>query len=352
MVGFSLPHHVEQDGGVSTRTNGGVAGRFRPLGRAVARRLRLLGWAFLLAVLGLAGLGLLAVILLALPLLALFPVGAWLLLATVWLVRRFADAHRWIIGSTLHDGRQLGYGSAAFDPGGLRLLRDGYKGVVKLPHTYPPWPSGSRWRQLRQLAGEPATWRDLTWLLVAGPAGFLVLLLIGVPPAVFVHYASLPLQYALVGPGQPVTAGPWAVDSQAVSFIGTPIGLVGLLLWWWIAPPVMRGYALLSQRLLGTAATTGLTTRIRGMLAPRSASVNPTAATPARRARLHTLTRRERDVLALIAEGRTNAAIAARLHITEKAVDKHVNSVFRKLELTRTAEDNRRVLAALTYLHD
>jgi DNA-binding NarL/FixJ family response regulator len=48
-------------------------------------------------------------------------------------------------------------------------------------------------------------------------------------------------------------------------------------------------------------------------------------------------------------QGPPNAAIAARLLITEKAVDKHINNGFRKLDLVVSAEDNRRVLAALAY---
>jgi DNA-binding NarL/FixJ family response regulator len=70
-----------------------------------------------------------------------------------------------------------------------------------------------------------------------------------------------------------------------------------------------------------------------------------------RRSRLDTLTEREREVLGLMAEGRTNAAIAAKLFVTEKAIGKHINNVFRKLELTESADDNRRVLAVLAYLH-
>nr|MDT0660789.1 response regulator transcription factor [Micromonospora sp. DSM 115978] len=70
-----------------------------------------------------------------------------------------------------------------------------------------------------------------------------------------------------------------------------------------------------------------------------------------RRRRLDTLTPREREVLALMAEGRTNAAIAAKLFVTEKAVGKHTNNVFRKLDLTASADDNRRVLAVLAYLN-
>ncbi|MEU0564800.1 LuxR C-terminal-related transcriptional regulator [Nonomuraea sp. NPDC005983] len=64
----------------------------------------------------------------------------------------------------------------------------------------------------------------------------------------------------------------------------------------------------------------------------------------------HRLTPREREVLALIAEGRSNGAIARALSITEAAVGKHVASVFGKLELPATQDDNRRVLAVLAYL--
>jgi DNA-binding NarL/FixJ family response regulator len=74
----------------------------------------------------------------------------------------------------------------------------------------------------------------------------------------------------------------------------------------------------------------------------------------ARRARdepLSRLTPREREVLALMAEGRTNAGIAARLVVTEKAVSKHINNIFTKLDLYRGEDDNRRVLAVLTYLN-
>ena len=65
---------------------------------------------------------------------------------------------------------------------------------------------------------------------------------------------------------------------------------------------------------------------------------------------LHRLTDREREVLALIAEGRSNAAIAARLYVSEKAVGKHTNAIFTKLDLPPAADDNRRVLAVLAWL--
>jgi len=62
------------------------------------------------------------------------------------------------------------------------------------------------------------------------------------------------------------------------------------------------------------------------------------------------LTPREREVLALMAEGRSNNGIAHRLYITEGAVEKHVRSILMKLRLPTTGDDHRRVLAVVTYL--
>ncbi|WP_033440286.1 response regulator [Saccharothrix sp. NRRL B-16314] len=62
------------------------------------------------------------------------------------------------------------------------------------------------------------------------------------------------------------------------------------------------------------------------------------------------LTERERAVLALMAEGRTNQAIAQRLFIAERTVEKHCTSIFTKLDLSASPHDHRRVLAVLRYL--
>jgi DNA-binding NarL/FixJ family response regulator len=70
----------------------------------------------------------------------------------------------------------------------------------------------------------------------------------------------------------------------------------------------------------------------------------------ARRAPLAGLTPRERDVLRHIAEGRSNAAIATRLFITEKVVSKYINSIFAKLGMPPSEDDNRRVLAVRLFL--
>jgi DNA-binding NarL/FixJ family response regulator len=65
---------------------------------------------------------------------------------------------------------------------------------------------------------------------------------------------------------------------------------------------------------------------------------------------LDRLTPREREVLELMAEGRSNQAICERMFVTERAVEKHVTSIFSKLALTADAGDHRRVLAVLAYL--
>ncbi|MFJ8579525.1 response regulator [Micromonospora sp. NPDC093277] len=65
---------------------------------------------------------------------------------------------------------------------------------------------------------------------------------------------------------------------------------------------------------------------------------------------LAALSAREREVLALLAEGHSNAAIAARLHVTEAAIGKHVGNILTKLDLPPSDDTNRRVLAVLAYL--
>jgi DNA-binding NarL/FixJ family response regulator len=65
---------------------------------------------------------------------------------------------------------------------------------------------------------------------------------------------------------------------------------------------------------------------------------------------LDRLTPREREVLGLMAEGRSNTAIAEALFVTEKAVAKHISSIFTRLDLPLAPDDNRRVLAVLAWL--
>jgi DNA-binding NarL/FixJ family response regulator len=69
-----------------------------------------------------------------------------------------------------------------------------------------------------------------------------------------------------------------------------------------------------------------------------------------RRSTLDELTDRERDVLSLIAEGRSNRAIGKQLFLSPRAVERHVQAIFQKLKLPGTEDDNRRVLAVLALL--
>jgi DNA-binding NarL/FixJ family response regulator len=78
--------------------------------------------------------------------------------------------------------------------------------------------------------------------------------------------------------------------------------------------------------------------------------VSRLVARPRRDSPLQTLTERELAVLGLMAEGRSNQAIAAQLYMSPKTVETHVGNLFAKLGLLQAAEDHRRVLAVLTYL--
>lgn len=69
-----------------------------------------------------------------------------------------------------------------------------------------------------------------------------------------------------------------------------------------------------------------------------------------RRSALDELNEREREVLSLIAEGRSNKAIGKQLHLSPRAVERHVQAIFRKLDLPESEDDNRRVLAVLALL--
>jgi DNA-binding NarL/FixJ family response regulator len=73
-------------------------------------------------------------------------------------------------------------------------------------------------------------------------------------------------------------------------------------------------------------------------------------ATPTVDAGLARLTDREREILALLAEGRSNVAIAEHLHLVERSVEKHVTAIFTKLDLPQARTDHRRVLAVLRHL--
>jgi serine/threonine-protein kinase PknK len=110
------------------------------------------------------------------------------------------------------------------------------------------------------------------------------------------------------------------------------------------------GY-LLKSRVMNAADFVDAVERVaRGGSVVDPALVHELVAARRRDDPLAELTAREREVLALMAEGRSNNGIAHRLYITEGAVEKHVRSVLMKLHLPRAEDDHRRVLAVVTYL--
>lgn len=88
------------------------------------------------------------------------------------------------------------------------------------------------------------------------------------------------------------------------------------------------------------------------MIDPAEVEVLVSANGRARTSPLATLTTRERDVLAAIAQGKSNPGVAASLYLSERAVEKHINALFAKLGLEAEADSNRRVKAVLLHLAD
>ena len=110
------------------------------------------------------------------------------------------------------------------------------------------------------------------------------------------------------------------------------------------------GY-LLKDRIVSTEEFVGALRRVAdGGTALDPEVVRQLLAAPAVDAGLARLSDREREILGLLAEGRSNVAIAERLHLVERSVEKHVTAIFMKLDLPQARTDHRRVLAVLRYL--
>lgn len=88
----------------------------------------------------------------------------------------------------------------------------------------------------------------------------------------------------------------------------------------------------------------------RSVIDPRVVDVLVQARTSHRQSKVARLTAREREVLTEVAKGHSNAGIAEKLYLSERSVEKHINSIFTKLDLTRESDSNRRVRAVLVLL--
>lgn len=139
-------------------------------------------------------------------------------------------------------------------------------------------------------------------------------------------------------PGLPVLVlSQWVEQLYAKELLSSGAGSVGYLLKDRVVDPSEFVDAVRRVAAGGTA----LDPEVVSHLLSRPSKAKPLSA----------LSNREREVLGLMAQGRSNAAIAASLVVTEKAVVKHIGSIFTKLDLPSAPDDNRRVLAVLAYLN-
>ena len=114
--------------------------------------------------------------------------------------------------------------------------------------------------------------------------------------------------------------------------------------------PERAGY-LLKERVSEVAVVSDALRRIReGECVIDPTIVSRLLTRKQERGPLDVLTEREREVLALVAEGRSNGAIAEQLYLSKKTIDAHISQIFMKLDLREAPEDHRRVLAVLTFL--
>ncbi|MGX6607551.1 response regulator transcription factor [Micromonosporaceae bacterium Da 78-11] len=149
--------------------------------------------------------------------------------------------------------------------------------------------------------------------------------------------AALTIRTAFPGIGVLVFSQ-WVETSYARRLIADHTGHVGYLL---------------KDRIVSTDEFVGALRRVAdGGTALDPEVVRQLLAAPAVDAGLARLTDREREILGLLAEGRSNGAIAALLRLADRSVEKHVTAIFTKLDLPQDRGDHRRVLAVLRYLDD
>ena len=147
--------------------------------------------------------------------------------------------------------------------------------------------------------------------------------------------AALTIRSAYPGVGVLVFSQ-WVETSYARQLLSENAGRVGYLL---------------KARIVSTDEFVGALRRVAdGGTALDPEVVRQLLAAPAVDAGLARLSDREREILGLLAEGRSNVAIAEALHLVERSVEKHVTAIFTKLDLPQARTDHRRVLAVLRYL--
>lgn len=238
-----------------------------------AERLRLSGWSIALLIMSLPfSLPLFVTTIVGISLIGVFGLGIPLVLGSVWITRALADTHRRTFAHLL----------------GVEIPRPYRRRSGQTSWTITSVADAwSVWRQLLAVARDPATWKDLVWLFVNSTVGFVVYVMVIALGGGVVWYAATPLLWWVLersaGPLVAVNVmgsqfGIWAIDSQGAAFAGIPIAVVFLGLWWWLSPPLLRGYALLSRGLLGPTDAAALTARVQELTESRAETVDAQAA--------------------------------------------------------------------------
>ena len=222
-----------------------------PAEPVVTGRFRLLWLAFLLAWLGVAGLVLASGLVMLVVLILLGGAGMPLTLGVLPWLRGFTDWHRAMFGRLT--GRSI-------------------------DRPYLPEPAGQWSVRLSAAAHDPAYWRDGVWLLVNGTAGLLACLAVVTLFAGGVYYLLQPAIWPMAPGVVNARYGLFTVHDVASAFLAVPIGVAGLLLWWWLAPPLLRADAELGRWLLSPGERSRLAGRIRELARSRAETVDTHAA--------------------------------------------------------------------------
>jgi DNA-binding CsgD family transcriptional regulator len=164
------------------------------------------------------------------------------------------------------------------------------------------------------------------------------------------HINSPILEFTLDNNG---STGTFAWSLQSWPAIVASLALIILSIW--LIPKIARINAKLVESLLSGTALPELETKFKKYFGGRKGSVSERQVREAMqseiiRQELSELSNREREILALMAQGKSNAGIAKSLYITEGSVEKHISNILSKLDIRVGDENHRRVLAVLTYL--
>jgi signal transduction histidine kinase len=215
------------------------------------QRAELLGYTGLHILMFGACVGLFVLTVVGIPLL-LVTAGAFLLLAAVPLTRQVTRAHRWIAGRVLGE---------------------------PIPAPYRPHTGSGIVVMLRDWMRDPASWRDLLWLLVSMTAGFVLSVLAFTLMLAFVWYAIFPFLWWVTPDGTfNEEYGIITIDTQAEAFLNWIPGLVSLALGWWVSPALVKARAHIDRALLKPSRTEELEERVATLAETRAESVDHSAA--------------------------------------------------------------------------